>query len=314
MSAEFIATVVLRASLLLALGLAALHWLPGNRPQLRRLAALTCLAASLVLPFVPGLAPLHVTALPEPWQLVVESKIPISAVFATVWGIGITLALLQLAFRLRSLNRWLTASEPMSFPVSAFPVRVSRHCTAPCVAGFFRPLLIVPEKAREWDEAIWRCVLAHELQHVRQGDLWLGWISHAVRVLHWWNPLAWKLSRNAGLECEACCDDAVLRLGVQPADYARVLLRFTTVETLGPAVGFSIHGRGPSSLRLRMERLLASAPQVSAWRTVAVACLLLTGMAGCLWFAFDEPSVGNSGVSHEATLRWQANPFPGDAP
>jgi beta-lactamase regulating signal transducer with metallopeptidase domain len=184
------------------------------------------------------------------------------------------------------------------------------------VAGFLRPVLIVPQEAREWDQTTWHCVLAHEAQHIRQGDLWLGWIAHLTRVFYWWHPLAWSLTRRMGLECEACCDDAVLRLGVRAADYARVLLGFTNVDPRIPAPVFSIQGRTPSSLCHRVERLLTGgAVTAPAWRAFALATLLIVGVGSCFWLGFERaPHESQAELKGEVDVRWAANPFPGDSP
>lgn len=324
MSPEFVATAILRASLLLAMGLAALRWLPAGKPQWRRTAALFCLAASLVAPFLPVLST-GVIFTPE-WHArsgIATSDgngILIAQILAVLWIAGATLAAARLILRGTRMHRWIKRCAPLSvdvFPVGGIdeiPVRVCEEAKAPCVAGFLRPVLIVPERARDWDETTWRCVVAHELQHVRQGDLWLGWIVHIARVFYWWHPLAWSLTRRMGLECEACCDEAVLRLGVKAADYARVLLGFTTGNDSRYSPGLSIQGRSPSSLRLRVERLLASRIVGPSLRQVILMVVLsLVGMAGCFWLGFTKLPNNDAVLKGETELRWKANPFPGDS-
>src|SRR4051812_13758491 len=105
MSAEFIATAALRASFLLALGLAALRWLPVERPQLRRLVALFCLGSSLVLPFLPALSPPSV--IPNLTAVVSSSSgfATLAWVFALVWLAGGTFAVVRLIGRSVALHR-----------------------------------------------------------------------------------------------------------------------------------------------------------------------------------------------------------------
>jgi hypothetical protein len=324
MSVEFISTAVLRATVLLALGLAALNWLPRSKPQWRRVAGLLALGTSLVAPFMPVISagPL----MGETWrQLPYAGGVSghiwlLCQVLAVLWLAGVILASIRLARKSAAMRRWINHCIPFSsvqdhnHPEAHIAVRVGADATAPCVAGWLRPVLIVPECARDWDKDTWRCVLAHELQHIRQGDLWLGWIAHLARVVYWWHPLVWRLIQHMGLESEACCDDAVLRVGVRAGDYARVLLRFTGTGQLGTASGYFIHGRTPSNLRMRIERLLAdSARPPSRWTIVAVSALLLAGVGGCFWLGFEKAElVRHTELKEESQIRWNANPFPGD--
>jgi ABC transporter DrrB family efflux protein len=69
-------------------------------------------------------------------------------------------------------------------------------------------------------------ILAHELIHVRRGDLWIGMLRHLARSLWWFHPLVWKTSSSVRRGAEQCCDEEVIAtLKISPSDYARALLR-----------------------------------------------------------------------------------------
>src|SRR4029077_17796052 len=69
-------------------------------------------------------------------------------------------------------------------------IRFSREIDSPCIAGFFRPVLLGPPTASEWSKSTWRCVRAHEGQHLRQRDAWALWLGRGVLAAYWWQPLA----------------------------------------------------------------------------------------------------------------------------
>ena len=61
-------------------------------------------------------------------------------------------------------------------------------------------------------------ILAHELLHIRRGDLWVGLLQTLAQAVWWVNRLTTR-------EAERCCDEEVLaELGCDPAAYARALV------------------------------------------------------------------------------------------
>ncbi|MBC7967531.1 MAG: M56 family metallopeptidase, partial [Fuerstia sp.] len=68
-------------------------------------------------------------------------------------------------------------------------------------------------------------ILAHELLHIRRGDLRTGTLQAIVQSLWWFHPAVWLSNRWLSREAERCCDEQVIaELGCSPAQYARSLL------------------------------------------------------------------------------------------
>ena len=68
-------------------------------------------------------------------------------------------------------------------------------------------------------------IFAHELLHIRRGDLWVGLLQTLAQAVWWCHPLVWWVNRLTTREAERCCDEEVLaELGCDPAAYARVLV------------------------------------------------------------------------------------------
>lgn len=68
-------------------------------------------------------------------------------------------------------------------------------------------------------------ILAHELLHIRRGDLWVGLLQTLAQAVWWCHPLVWWVNRITTREAERCCDEEVLaELGCDPAAYARALV------------------------------------------------------------------------------------------
>lgn len=67
--------------------------------------------------------------------------------------------------------------------------------------------------------------LAHELAHIARRDLDWNWLPTAARVLFFFNPLVWVVSRELGIAQEMACDEmAVCATGAGAARYGKALL------------------------------------------------------------------------------------------
>ena len=61
-------------------------------------------------------------------------------------------------------------------------------------------------------------VLAHELIHVRRGDIVAGKLQLVAQLVWWFHPLVWWVNREACRERERCCDEEVVSgVGCKPA-------------------------------------------------------------------------------------------------
>lgn len=103
---------------------------------------------------------------------------------------------------------------------------VTRACIGPAVVGLWRPIVILPlDLVCDKSPTELEPLLAHELIHIRRGDLWVSLLQTLARMLWWFHPLVGMASRVLSREAERCCDEAVIAyLGCEPAAYARSLI------------------------------------------------------------------------------------------
>ncbi len=200
------------------------------------------------------------------------------AILTALWTVGIVILAIRAAggwFILRRARR----SSVHYMQGEAAEVRIGNVST-PLTCGVVKPMIILPENAREWEATRLRLVLLHESAHIRRRDCLAKHVAQASLALLWWNPLARMLSVRADQEQERACDEAVLSAGIAPEDYARALLD-TALECsdsllLGCALtNFPV-------LRARLEHLFAWRPEVRrvTRRTALVIPLLLALMTG----------------------------------
>ena len=126
----------------------------------------------------------------------------------------------QTAAETKALARELGVKQPIS-------VRLCPEHNGPLVCGLFRPIVVVPEDfAFRFGPQERRYALAHELLHVRRGDLFAILAMTAVRSTQWFNPFAARAVAAFRSDQEAACDATVLRsLDGHRHDYAQTLLK-----------------------------------------------------------------------------------------
>ena len=159
--------------------------------------------------------------------------------------------------------------------------------------GKARVLLPSPLLA-DLKEAELRCILAHELAHVRRRDHVVRWLEWLACAAFWWNPAAWWARRRLRASEEVCCDAlAVATIEAEPRMYAGALLRvidfMSTARTPGPLTFASTIDRCGRASRLerRFHVIMTNRTPTHTPRRLRVAlrcgavCLLAGGLIYC---------------------------------
>ena len=129
-------------------------------------------------------------------------------------------------------------------------------------------------------------VLAHELAHLRSGDLlWMGMVE-LVRALLWFHPLAWRIKTAHGAACEAVCDAVAADYVGNPQDYSRTLSRVALELAGRPAPMAGLPMARSARIRQRLDQLkrrLYILPLARRWvmTTLALGTLTLIAIAVC---------------------------------
>lgn len=218
-----------------------------------------------------------------------------------VWLVGAATILLYIllgmvgAWRLAASARpvrdasWLEALDEMIDRLDVRrPVQLlsSHEARVPMVWGVVRPVVLLPDDAQTWDAERQKCVLAHELAHVRRLDTLTQMAAGLACALHWPNPLVWKAAHRMRLEREHACDEQVLRsVRTKPSRYATHLMNIAQhapSSLIRPAGAVSMARR--SQLEGRILSILESPErqtetQPAGWTVALVALLLVIPIA-----------------------------------
>ena len=261
MSGSLAASIVVKATIAIALGLIAAKVAHGSRAAVRHALLAATFAVLLLLPAVSLVAPPIRIALrtaaqppPEPILVAVAEAIPpvapaeaiavtprsagltLSDLLLSLWIAGMALFLLPVAIglgRIRSLCRSALAWPEGQAAAGKLALETGVHrrievllheaLPGPMTCGILHPAIVLPQDAELWQAEDLNRAIVHELEHVRRGD-WLSLcLARIVCAAYWFHPLVWIAWRKLTLEAERSCDDAVLGRS-EPTAYADQLV------------------------------------------------------------------------------------------
>ncbi len=184
-------------------------------------------------------------------------------------------------------------------------VLVTSKPLGPAVWGLYRPTLLLPEALiSERSLKHIELLLAHELMHVRRGDVWVAMLQLAAQVVWWFHPVVWWVGRQIGRERERCCDEEVVaRLGCEPGWYAQSLLDVVAFrKRLRPVFGrLGVRSSGVTSTRLESimnrDAVFHHRMPRTCWVVLILGMVLLVPGAALTL----EPAEGKSGASAQKT-------------
>jgi beta-lactamase regulating signal transducer with metallopeptidase domain len=237
-------------------------------------ASLPALSTTVILPQVSPLVSLDRQPVrTAQWKL--STFVPyLVPAYLAICGVLLLRLLIGVALAIRLWNRAEPAS-PILEPRAT--VRISSAIQSPVNIGSG---IVLPASYTEWDRAKLQLVLAHEREHVRQGDFYLQLLASFYAALVWFSPLGWYLKRTLADLGEALSDRAALDETGDHSGYAEVLLEFASVPRKGLAHVMTGVGMARSSnLTHRIERILNDARFRRAFqhgrRHVTIAALLI---------------------------------------
>ncbi|WP_430431033.1 ankyrin repeat domain-containing protein [Oceanicaulis sp.] len=204
---------------------------------------LAALPVTDLVPHDPGLSLSHILT-------------GLAFVLVFVWMIGLVWASLGLARDLWSLNRLTTRATPVTTGLALsrrVALRESADVLSPMVAGFVRPVVLIPEAFR-FDEA-GEAVLEHEIAHIRRHDALTGLAQRLIAGVFWWAPGVHHLNRQVRSMREALCDEAAVRTQGKPLVLAHALLDAAQKAVLARPLTLAAQPPRKSELRFRVNAL-----------------------------------------------------------
>ena len=245
--------------------------------RLRYVLYLLALAKVFVPPFY---------AIPLPEFLTVSDDLPIGPVYAgavseaevvapvqvaplplafylfCLWTISVVVWAGVMLWKNTAFHRALSLAMPVDLErevgslAGAQDIKVYAKASlrSPLLVGIVKPRLYLPAHWSSWSSEELRGVVAHELAHRDNRDIWVLIFQAVAMVLFCVNPLVWLLNRRLTFLRELRCDEAVLReTNLTPAEYGRLLFGFVDKRPALSALYFNESG---TVLKKRLEHVL----------------------------------------------------------
>ncbi len=180
--------------------------------------------------------------------------------------------------RVRHLAQALRVTRPL--------IHLSQGVTEAIAVGFLRPMILLPVAwVTELPPDMIEAVLAHELAHIRRGDLWVNLIQRLVETLLFYHPAVWWLSRRLRIERELCCDELAVDATQNRLRYAETLEYVGRLSLPAARPALALPVVGPRGFLLsRIRHLLTISPQERASR-VWLAGLIALSVPVALWWS-----------------------------
>ncbi len=266
----------IEVSLFISLVWAVDRWMRLDT-QLRYVLYLLALAKVFVPPFY---------AVPLPEFLTVSDDVPVGPVYAGVvseaevvapvqvaplplafylfclWGVSVLVWAGVTLWKNAAFHRALSLAVPVDLAREVGSLSEARDLKvyakaslrSPLLVGIVKPRLYLPSHWSSWPPEELRGVIAHELAHRDNRDIWVLIFQAIATALFCINPLVWLLNRRLTFLRELRCDEAVLReTNLTPAEYGRLLIGFVDRRPALSALYFNERG---TALKKRLEHAL----------------------------------------------------------
>ncbi len=187
-------------------------------------------------------------------------------------------------------------------------VVITDKVKSPALFGFIRPRLLLPAGMIETlSREELRYVFLHELAHLKRHDIYVGYLSSLLQVLHWFNPLIWLAFYRMRADRELACDALVLARtqSGQAKDYGRTIVslleRFSRSQRL-PAMAGILETK--TQLKRRIKMIARFKKNSYQWSPLAVILIILLACVSLLDARRTKASETSAAPPAGANIIW----------
>lgn len=190
------------------------------------------------------------------------APLPLAFYLFCLWGVSVLVWSGVTLWKNAAFHRALHLAVPVDLVREAgsldkardMKVYAKASLRSPLLVGIVKPRLYLPSHWSSWSPEELHGVVAHELAHRDNRDIWVLFFQAIAMALFCINPLVWLLNRRLTFLRELRCDEAVLReTNLTPAEYGRLLFGFVDRRPVLSALYFNERG---TALKKRLEYVL----------------------------------------------------------
>jgi len=137
--------------------------------------------------------------------------------------------------RLHKHSHPVECPELSSYTNRHVRVRISNKITSPLITGAIFPTLLLPDKIMNKEQL---CnILAHEITHLKRGDILYKWLVAITKCVHWFNPAIYFIAHQIDVDCEISCDNTVIKnmTPQQKKSYIETILSLVSQNSTKPS-------------------------------------------------------------------------------
>ena len=199
---------------------------------------------------------------------------------------------LKLQRQLEQLSKRLSLKRTVRLQMTSAAI-------GPAVVGLFKPTIILPKAIVDGSSSDdLEPLLAHELIHIRRGDLWWALLQAIAGSLFWFHPLVRYAVSSLSRESERSCDEeTVASLKCAPVHYARCLIQVLEQKQSLWSVP-AVPGVKPIEITsARLERVMKFGNGIHCrtpwwiWGVLVVCCVVALPGAALVFAQEEVPTV-----------------------
>ena len=161
---------------------------------------------------------------------------------------------------------------------------IYENAFSPMIIGFWNPVLVLPCNEYTPQESYY--ILKHELIHLRRHDIPVKFLLMLARDVHWFNPIIYLMQREAVVDMELACDEAVVRGSSydQREAYTETLMSILHgKQRRGPILSTQFSG-GVRIMKKRFRNILSKANKKNGavlFSAILIMTVIVGTMVGC---------------------------------
>ncbi len=255
-----------------------------------------------------------------PWiNRVIQNANTWMPLLTSIWAIGVLVFSLRFLggilyiHRLRKniinvSNEWVHQLELLSRQIGfsrLITLAESPHIKQPIVVGYIKPIILLPIGLLSGlPQSHVEAILLHELSHIKRHDYLINLIQSLIEILLFFNPFVWIISNSIRSEREHCCDDQVIKAGLNPVVYVKALANLEEVrQRVTPDLALAFNNNKYQVFN-RIKRIMETSVnhQTGKFRPIGLIMLAVAGLLCASWLTISseptsEPTYSDANTS-----------------